>query len=165
METELSLTKALPHELIFMIFELLDSSSLRQLRKIPELSYYINDINYMIQSSMDKDIIYRQSLMIPKVIGILQAHVDNDKLGLMLDSGRWPERLITITTNSFKFNMSLIEWFQVSNIEKTLKSYKDYMITLGIFNNEYTYSLLNYAIYNNLPCNIGMKWTPHISSN
>ena len=118
----------LPTELVYIILKMLDSTTLRNLRKVSQFSQYSGEIGKLLSDNMAHDVKYHTFILNKHMYKNLELELNENEVGLELDSERWPQYMINQSHLTIIFNRGLMEIVKsseyISQFDILLEHYK-----------------------------------------
>jgi hypothetical protein len=136
-----------PTEIMSIIFWMTDINTLRYLLKISNFDIYYNEIDKIIKKYHHNTLNYWNSIyydyMKPKII----YQIDNNRLGLSLDSARWPSKMVECVEKCLDYDIQNlknledkdnIDTILIYNYNAYVKLNEDYSTNINLFKNKHT---------------------------
>lgn len=150
----------LPCELLFIIFNYLNTSDLRKLRKIPELAYYHKELQKRINKENQAVINFYSTLLNTYLHDGIIDHIEDNNNTIQIPE-RIPDQYLRSLNIQNDFNYDLIKKIEINEyqlpIEKCIVIYDEVQKQLNnelpchlIFTNKITNVILNKDIQFNL---------------
>lgn len=113
---------ALPCELVFKILMFMETSSLRNLRKIVEFSHYFNEIDRIEKNRLNLEIEYRTKMMNFYIYDCLREEITNNIIRNDLISNKKNDYLMSIIEESYA-NINVDKLINLSKSNKESNTY------------------------------------------
>ena len=120
----------LPNELLDVVFNYCDTTTLRNLKKVENLKSHRNTINKFIEKDLQQNKNFQALKILSRIHFCLERESQNQLLELSLYSNNWSKSLIENTEKSYRKKIILIDKLKSSItptiIEIILREFKEY---------------------------------------